>query len=567
MAAQNPQLNHTLIATLLVCWLVVLIKLGLPELLPYSEAVTVFRADAVLHHSSIFDQTNFSLSGISSSAKPPLTSFLVSMSMYALGESNFALRFPFAVISLGVLFLMYQVTQTFVPRKFSLFAPVILAGTAFFGYSARTIEPTIVSIFLLLLVFNSILKIEKKSSFSWLDFFLLALTFALTVLNDVYTIVIAVAMVFPLLLTNTVPKGKILASMGVGVAAALTWCLYMFSLYGFPFFQSYTMVGIFPTTFFQKLQNVYSIILNDAPVLLIGFYSVVQSISQLRNNSVKDKSELPQTLQFTALLWFFTAFGVFLFTPTFSSSSAVSVVIPLLLIAVLQIHTLYVQNRNSYVVSTMLTFVLMQTMWIVIKYFIGNSFLPASIDTLIPAFIAIISVGITLFMMKVKHQPLSFRIVHWIFVVMPIFLVGKQFLTNARISANELDGATSVAMFFKQGTELPFIYLYHQEHTFSYDAPQLAWYSKETFPKFEARKTYTPLFLSSTVLDKEAVDALLKPEFYDKPIVYHFLNQAPIKESLIKELSRYRDILTEKPNYIVFGGVDKMKLLFENKDK
>ncbi len=71
MALQHQSVNHTLIATLLVCWLVVLIKLGLPELLPYSEAVTAFRADAVLHHSAVIDQTDFSLSGISSSAKPP----------------------------------------------------------------------------------------------------------------------------------------------------------------------------------------------------------------------------------------------------------------------------------------------------------------------------------------------------------------------------------------------------------------------------------------------------------------------------------------------------------------
>ena len=567
MALQHQSVNHTLIATLLVCWLVVLIKLGLPELLPYSEAVTAFRADAVLHHSAVMDQTNFSLSGISSSAKPPLTSYLVSLSMYVLGESNFALRFPFALVSLGVLFLVYHATQAFIPRKFSLFAPVILAGTAFFGYSARTIEPTIVSIFLLLLIFNHILSIEKKSTFSLLDFCLLSISFALTVLNEVYSVIIALALLFPLLLTTTIPKAKILFSIGTGVVIALSWFLYMFSLYGFPFVQSYLQIGIFPTTFFQKLQNLSSIFLYDAPVLLIGLFSVGQSISQLRNNTVKESTELTQILHFSTLLWFATALGVFLFTPTFSSSSAVSVVIPLLLIAVLQIHTLYVQNRNSFVVSTMLNFVLLQTIWIVLKYFIGNSFIPASTDTLIPAFILFVSVGITFFMMKVKHQPLSFRLIHWIFVVMPIFLVGKQFLTNARISANELDGATSVAMFFKQGTELPFIYLYHQEHTFSYDAPQLAWYSKEVFPKLEARKTYTPLFLSSTVLDKEAIDALLKPEFYDKPIVYHFLNQAPIKEALIKELSRYRDILTEKPNYIVFGGVDKMKLLFENKDK
>lgn len=566
MSVQEFRLNHTLIATLLVCWLVVLIKLGLPELLPYSEAVTAFRAEAIVQKHEIFDQTNSSPSGITSSAKPPLTSQLVALSMYIFGESNFALRLPFAVLSLGVLLMVYQLTKHYIPRKFSLFAPVILAGTAFFGYAARTIEPTIPSILLLLFVVWIVIEIEKKQYNLWALLTLLAVVFACIILNDVYTVFIAFAMVLPFVLKNTAPRSKMLASIGLGVLIGGSWIVMMVTKYGFPMLQSYIGVGIFPTSFFQKVQNLYLIVLTDAPVVLLGLYVVIQNISQLRQNTFSVKKE-EQTLQFSLLFWFFTAFGINLFTPTFASSSAVLMLIPLVLLAVSSIHSLYVAKRKSIPLLTLLLFVLLQSFWNITNYFVEPYYPMSHFATYGSIALFLVAIVLSYILLKVKSQHISFRLIHWIFIVIPIVFVGKQFLTNARISANDLDGATSVGMFFQQGCELPFIYLYHQEHTFSYDAPQLAWYSKEVFPKLEARKTYTPLFLSSTVLDKEAIDALLKPEFYDKPIVYHFLNQAPIKEALIKELSRYRDILTQKPNYIVFGGVDKMKLLFENKDK
>ncbi len=566
MSVQEFRLNHTLIATLLVCWLVVLIKLGLPELLPYSEAVTAFRADAILHQSATFDQTDFSPSGITSSAKPPLTSQLVALSMYFFGESNFALRLPFALLSLGVLLMVYQLTKHYIPRKFSLFAPVILVGTAFFGYASRTIEPTMPSMLFLLFIVWIVIEIEKKQYNLWVLLSLLSFVFACIVLNDVYAVFIALAIVLPFVLKNSVPRLKILAFIGLGVLIGGSWIVMMVSKYGFPMLQSYIGVGIFPTSFFQKVQNLYLIVLTDAPVVLLGLYVVVQNISQLRQNTSSVKKE-EQTLQFSLLFWFFTTLGINLFTPTFASSSAVMLLIPLVLMAVSSIHNLYVAKRKSIPFLTLLLFVLLQSFWNIINYFVEPYYSISQFATYGSIALFLGAIVLSYVLLKVKSQQISFRLVHWIFIVIPVVFVGKQFLTNARISANDLDGATSVGMFFQQGCELPFIYLYHQEHTFSYDSPQLAWYSRTTIPKFIARKTYTPLFLSSSVLDKEAIDALLKPEFYDKPIVYHFLNKAPIQPTLVQELSRYRDILTQKPNYIVFGGVDKMKLLFENKDK
>lgn len=566
MSVQEFRLNHTLIATLLVCWLVVLIKLGLPELLPYSEAVTAFRAEAIVQKHETFDQTNSSLSGISSSAKPPLTSQLVALSMYIFGESNFALRLPFALLSLGVLLLVYQLTKHYIPRKFSLFAPVILGGTAFFGYAARTIEPTIVTVFLLLIIVWIVIEIEKNLTNLWVLLLSLSVAFACILLNDVYAFLIASAIVLPFILKSTAPKSKILISLGVGFALGSLWFCTMFFSYSVPFVQSYFLVGIFPTSLLQKFQNLYLILLNDAPVVLLGMYVVFQNVSQLRQNNSSVKKE-EQTLQFSLLFWFFTAFGIQLFTPTFASSSAVLLLIPLVVIAVSSIHSIYVTKRKSVPLLSLLLFVLLLSFWNIVSYFIVPYYPIAQFAQYVSITLLFVSIGMSYFLVKVKSQQISFRLIHWIFIILPVFFVGKQFLTNARISANDLDGATSVGMFFQQGCELPFIYLYHQEHTFSYDSPQLAWYSRTTIPKFIARKTYTPLFLSSSVLDKEAIDALLKPEFYDKPIVYHFLNKAPIQPTLVQELSRYREILTQKPNYIVFGGVDKMKLLFENKDK
>ena len=564
MSVQEFRLNHTLIATLLVCWLVVLIKLGLPELLPYSEAVTAFRAEAIVQKHEIFDQTNSSPSGISSSAKPPMTSQLVALSMYIFGESNFALRLPIAVLSLGVLLMVYQLTKHSIPRKFSLFAPVILAGTAFFGYAARTIEPTITSVLLLLFIVWIVIEIEKNRYNSWVLNSSLTVVFASLLLNDVYSLLIALAIVLPFLLKSTAPRSKMLTSIGLGVLFGGSWIMMMVTKYGFPMLQSYIGVGIFPTSFFQKVQNLYLIVLTDAPVVLLGLYVVVQNISQLRQNTSSVKKE-EQTLQFSLLFWFFTALGIHLFTPTFASSSATLVLIPLVIMAVSTIHNLYVAKRKSFALLSLLLFVLLQSFWNFANYFVEPYYPTSYFATYGSIALFLVAIVLSYVLLKVKSQQISFRLIHWIFIIVPVFFVGKQFLTNARISANELDGATSVGMFFQQGCELPFIYLYHQEHTFSYDSPQLAWYSRTTIPKFTARKTYTPLFLSSSVLDKEAIDALLKPEFYDKPIVYHFLNKALVQPALVKELSRYREVLTQKPNYIVFGGVDKMKLLFENK--
>jgi len=562
MSNSKFQLNHIAIATILLCWLVILIKLGLPELLPYSEAVTAFRAEAILQHKATLDQTIFSPSGISSSAKPPLTSWIVSISMYVFGESNFALRFPIALLSLGILILWYVISSFFIPRKYALFSPILLTGTSFFTTASRTIEPTIASIFFLLLLLYIAVSIERKQFSVLLSTALIAVIVLFLFLNEFYSGIAGITLLLPFIIKETKHRQYFIGAIAFGFLASTIWFFYLFSLYGVPFIQSYFLIEIFKTTVFQKLQSLNSIFFIDSPILLLGlffFFNVVKTIQSLNASSIS----LPiKTAQLSLVFWFLSAIGIYFFTPTFSSTSSVILVIPLLFLAILTLHSYLSNTKQTVFFISLLLTVFFNSIWNILRYFLIKDQTFLQIDFYVIVFIVLISLGFAILLKKRNNQKTQFTVLHWLFIVLPIVFVGKQFLTNIRLQTTSLDGATSVGMYFKQGCELPFVYLYHQEHTFSYDAPQLAWCSRSSLEKLVPQKTYTPIFLSTTVLDNIVLDALIKPEFYDKPIVYHYINSAPIKAELVKELSKYRQILTEQPSYIVFGSVDKMKLLF-----
>src|SRR3990167_9953250 len=76
--------------------------------------------------------------GIPFWAKPPLSFWLSALSMKCFGVNEFAARLPALILSIGILWLVWDLAKKYRGSQIAMFATLVLAGCLFFFLNAGT---------------------------------------------------------------------------------------------------------------------------------------------------------------------------------------------------------------------------------------------------------------------------------------------------------------------------------------------------------------------------------------------------------------------------------------------
>ena len=126
MKLTNSQ--HRDLAILIFSILLVFISLGAMEIQPWDEALYAIRAKSIIDFGAFWDQTRYTIGGLYSSTYPPMSVWIMALSMKIFGETGFAIRL-FPALSSGVsLILMYKISKRLYLQDLSIFRKILLLG-------------------------------------------------------------------------------------------------------------------------------------------------------------------------------------------------------------------------------------------------------------------------------------------------------------------------------------------------------------------------------------------------------------------------------------------------------
>ena len=174
---------HTVIAVISFFIILLFLNLNNFEIQPWDEGLYAIRAKAVLEHKLYFDQTEYSAGGLYSSTYPPLTVWLLALSMNYLGESPLAIRFFSVIFSILSLVLIYNISRKIFSIENSLISIFLLSTTLGWNFYSRQGMTDVPLTFFFLLCFWASIKIfearEAKHLALWAAVFSLSFASAL----------------------------------------------------------------------------------------------------------------------------------------------------------------------------------------------------------------------------------------------------------------------------------------------------------------------------------------------------------------------------------------------------
>ncbi|HIE59461.1 MAG TPA: glycosyltransferase family 39 protein [Persephonella sp.] len=181
--------------------------------------------------------------------KPPLTYWLVALSCFFFGISEFAVRFPIVLTGLGSLYLTFLIAQQlFNDKKVALFSVFIFAFSLQFVPNTRYASPEVPLTFFFLLTLYLFLKWYRTNSFKYLMFSYVSLGLTVLTKGFPYIVVIGgIIILFLLIETGFNLKSfwqkflqlKIWIGLPIVVIIGFWWYFYSYLKYGNLFWDIY----------------------------------------------------------------------------------------------------------------------------------------------------------------------------------------------------------------------------------------------------------------------------------------------------------------------------------------
>lgn len=178
-------------------------------------------------------------------AKPPLSTWLSAASMMLLGVNEFAVRLPGLLLSLGVLWLIWDVAKKQSGSVVAMLTTLVLAGTLYFFLDAGTVMTDPALVFCITLVQVAFWHAVAKGNKTWSYLFFVGLGLGLLAKGPVAVVLVAMPVFFWVLLRNEwrtiwnrLPWIK---GICIVLAIALPW--YIWAEIRTPGFLNYFIVG------------------------------------------------------------------------------------------------------------------------------------------------------------------------------------------------------------------------------------------------------------------------------------------------------------------------------------
>jgi 4-amino-4-deoxy-L-arabinose transferase-like glycosyltransferase len=608
---QQSELHQQANVIILACSLVLLIALGTAEVQPWDEALYAVRARAILEWSAWSDQTPYALGGLYSSSYPPLSVWLMAVSMKIFGQTPFAIRFVSMLCGAGLLVGVYDIARWMFTKSTAIVAPVILAGCIVWNTYSRwgmTDIPLIcfsvgaLAFFLRAFYYNHQQKelprqfwiyivfygvctwsaLMTKVGVSLLPLCFLALPLLSSIIQRFYPLTTNTNPVDELLhrVQNTVSIGDVVLQLDknkesrnpalrwltivatFAVLLAVPWYWMMASTHG----KEFTSVFFIPHVYSVVESNSRSLgvlyyinqLLIQHPLMIFSFTWFI-AVSTRRTIITASRSLILDVL---LALWFVGALILFSIAPTKMPHYTLIMLIPAILLSLksYELWSIHLFKEKQY--SFYILIVLFACFW-VSSSDVRNSFrgiLSGSVDWI--SLVILICLGLAfLALLRMKSErriSLVVRLYPFILYAIPIAFIIHMGILNLTHSGSELQGAKSVAEWLKErdetGTaevnERDIVVLYHKHTSADSLVPDVSWYTEGWTAGL--RDGYTVRHVALPESDVSA-STLIELDTVTSPILYCGGYNPTLIARVRSILDSRRTILFSSPNYVIYG--------------
>jgi hypothetical protein len=216
------------------------INLGGFDLQEWDESLYAVRAKSIVYYNDWVDQTGHSVEGLYSSSHPPLYSWLTAISYNLLGISEFSTRLVSAIAAIGILLLIYLISNIFYEKRIGFLSAIFLGLNPFFSFWSRQGQFDILLIFFITLSFyfylyNLKLSGDTNTTFKSLIYDALGgIAFGMALMSKLFVgIIIPISIIiYELACYKKINLKKIFIISFFAILVALPWHLYMIINHG-----------------------------------------------------------------------------------------------------------------------------------------------------------------------------------------------------------------------------------------------------------------------------------------------------------------------------------------------
>lgn len=556
-------MKHKEAAILLICILAIFIRLGMSEIQPWDEGLYAMRAKSILEHDDFFDQSGHALGGMYSATYPPLTVWLISGSIAALGEKAFAVRLPSALSAAGCIILIFLLSRRLMSRELSLLAPVLLAGSYTWNFYSRQGMTDIPVIFFGLLALWAAVNVyessEKKDFIRYSLFF--ALSFAASLMSKIIITFLPFVLILPFLIRskNKLAVKHLVVSSIIAFVAAAPWYIFMASKHG----------SVFTDAFL--LPHVYRAVEGNAPGLGIGFYLNQLAVSNpfslipfclflfaifARKKLTSELKRLKSNrLLLSSMIWFFGMFIVFSVSRTKLSFYTNYMMPPAIILSVWFLDKLFYRIASENLKWIFISGLYIIFAWSIsfdirqsVKHIFGSGDATAAFTFFGISFLLVFGGLIFNRLRKEQMASVAYSIA---ITVLPAILILRVAALNYFVTTGHIHGAVAPAKAIIKYDFDSFVYLYHEYTTADSLNPQLAWYTEGWTAGWIEGKSFVPVGIPQ---NSPGLDQLrILDNYPSQVLLYHFSETEGIQKFIINEIKKTRPLLILTENYALFG--------------
>ncbi len=540
----------------LLCCAPIFFCLGDGELQSWDEGLYALRAEAVLDHGHILDQTRWSPGGLYSSTQPPLSVWGMSAGMTIFGRNLWGVRMFSALCGAGGVILMFLIARARLGEWGGVLAAALLSGALSWQIYAHFGMTDVPLMFFCLLALWAALRLHEADDRTTMLraalFFTIAFAAALMTKIVVSLLPLLFALIFCLSpgAKPEVRRYLLFASLAALMLAA-PWYGYMWLRYGAEFYGALAPPHVFGMAEGGPALRGWWYYANR---LLVDVPLLAGAALALRIGG-RGKTSARHPLEALSAMWFVLSFIVFSFAQTKMPHYALLMLPPLVFGAALFIVGI-VRNTKPLPIAVRIALASIPALlaWsLAPRWRAGYAqILRANPEMLVwPALL--IALGIVIFV-GAKLPRFAARSAVILAAAAALCLYARAFAYNLATEGRQVDGAARTADALENGGADSLLVLVHARNEGDLLVPQLAWYTRGWALNQRAGKFAEVRGLNEWRFDRELL-AQAEAAQPDAQLVYHFSPAyGRAYDSTRTYLTQRRPLLLETRRYLLFGA-------------
>lgn len=539
--------QHTAVAIVLVIMGLYLMRISAVEIQPTPEAEIALRAESIVRSQQWMDVSTESIGGLSTSATPPLPSWVTAVGITLLGPSTIAVRFGAVLAIIGVLVLSYGIARRALPYTQALMVCAVVGLSTPMITVGRQMTPELMGLALVMLCWWSIVQLLSatgtRARVGWMLVYAIGLGGAL--LTSLPLTAIAVLLSIPVILnrqTLLMGIGGVLLGLLVGVP----WYLTMITNHGSDFLLALSTASTASVAvtggFHTGPLDVVALLVLSSPVLVAALIWVIAG--------VRYRDVMPartDVVMMTAGLWFL-GMMVLVAISRHHTMLAMVPVIPAATIVSFSLIQSAMQQRTPGLLLTTLAGIVLSVTASVLVY--SRLVQRTQWIWFVLGIEAVLLLGVFA-MSAARRQRLAVRltkpIINGALALTALVALGTIMFG----SRDAITGARTVGLRMLEDTLVArnFVYLFHRDAPTDNINQQLAWYTRGWMSGRNPRFAYVPLAMPTAVVDPAVVRASVGAPWI---VYYHPGIDENVSTEVFEILDAEYSVAEETPHYVLF---------------